>query len=243
MNDNRESLAAEAVVLDPEPLCHEGMRSILHGIGIGVVGAARWPGEALALVQERRPDLLVAELETPSGVTEGLRCLRQARDHDATLKILVLSANGDPRRVRAALTAGANGYILKSADPEHITAEIERALAPSRFVSPRRGGRGGRRAALAVAPDDQGLPGLTRRELEVLRLLDGRSNREVAKLLWVTDETVKFHLANIYRKLGVSNRADAVAAGKKNRLLDGLVHAGDGRAGMRVPLLGASGER
>lgn len=212
------ALHRTAIVLDPHPICREGLRMVLEPLGIAVGAVCGTPAAALRLVRERRPDLLLAELETPSGAPEGLRLLREARSGDPDLAIVVLSSVADRRRVAAAFAAGATAYLSKHADPAEIAAEVERAVAPPIYVArdvPSRLTSGDRGAGAA-----RSVPHLTPRELEVLRLVDGRSNREVARLLWVTDDTVKFHLANIYRKLGVSSRSEAVAWARERGLLD-----------------------
>ena len=218
MTDMHGGLQRSAVVLDPHPVCREGLRTILAPLGIDVSATCGTPAAALRLVGEHGPSLLVAELETPSGAGEGLRLVREARASDPDLAIVILSTVAERRRVAAAFAAGATAYLSKHADPAEIAAEVERAVAPPIYVardvpSVLIHGDRGAQAARAV-------PHLTPRELEVLRLVEGRSNREVARLLWVTDDTVKFHLANTYRKLGVSSRSEAVAWARERGLLE-----------------------
>lgn len=206
MTDIHANLQRSAVILDPYPICREGLRVILARLDLEIAATCGTPAAALRLVGEHAPNLLLAELETPSGFGEGLRLVREARSSDPDLAIVVVSAVADRRRVAAAFAAGATAYLSKHAEPTEITAEIERAVAPPIYVArdvPSFLINGDRRAAAA-----RSVPHLTPRELEVLRLVEGRSNREVARLLWVTDDTVKFHLANVYRKLGVSSRRE-----------------------------------
>ena len=246
MNDNHVSLPRAAVVLDPYPIFHEGLRGLLAPLGIAVVGASRSPAAALALIRAREPDLLVAEVETSGGPAEGVEFVRAARDRHPDLAIVVLSARTEPPVVEAALSAGATAFVPKAAEPDEITDAVRRALTPSIYLVS--GGEAGERSDLVgrrtirVPTPAGGVARLTRRELEVLRLVEGRSNRQVAKLLWVTDETVKFHLANVYRKLGVSSRAEAVAWARSNGLLE---PAADGAyadvLGTSVPIAGAWG--
>lgn len=231
-----------AVVLDAQPVCQEGLRWILARLGIEVVGACTSRAAALATIGERRPDLFVADVALTEGTDEGVRCVREARARRADLAIVVVSAVADPAVVEAALDAGASAFVSKTAQPDDIVAEIRQALAPSIYLV---GGAGrslpdarmaAARATVAVATPAGGVARLTRRELEVLRLVEGRSNRQVAKLLWVTDDTVKFHLANVYRKLGVSSRAEAVAWASANGLLE---RSPDGSEGAATGLAGA----
>ena len=226
-----------AVVLDPHPVCQEGLRWILARLGIEVVGVGTSRVAALALVGERRPDLLVADIALTAGTDDGVRCVREARERRPELAIVVVSAVADPAVVEAALDAGASAFVSKTAQPDDVVAEIRQALAPSIYLV---GGAGrslpesriaAARATIAVPTPAGGVARLTRRELEVLRLVEGRSNRQVAKLLWVTDDTVKFHLANVYRKLGVSSRAEAVEWASANGLLEPKPDWSDGGAG------------
>lgn len=218
MTEMHGAFQRSAVVLDPHPVCREGLRTILAPLGVDVAATCGTPAAALRLLREHVPNLLVAEIETPSGSGEGLRLIREARAEDPDLGIVVLSAVSDRRRVAATFAAGATAYLSKHADPAEIAAEIERAVAPPIYVArdvPSVLVHGDRSAA-----DARSVPHLTPRELEIVRLVEGRSNREVARLLWVSDDTVKFHLGNIYRKLGVSSRIDAVAWARDRGLLD-----------------------
>jgi DNA-binding NarL/FixJ family response regulator len=249
MNDHHDSpLPRAAVVLDPHPLCHEGLRGVLRQLGVEVVGAARYPEAALALIDSRAPEIFVAEIETADGPSDGLDCVRAARQRHPDLAIVVLSARTDGPVVEAALAAGATSYVPKTAQPDEIATAVRRALAPAIYLvagSDRavedHSAIVGRRTVRVATPGGR-TTRLTRRELEVLRLVEGRSNREVAKLLWITDETVKFHLANVYRKLGVSSRAEAVAWARTNGLLEPESDAAyESLVGARVPIAGAWG--
>jgi DNA-binding NarL/FixJ family response regulator len=248
MHEGEDSLPRAAVVLDPHPLCHEGLRSLLAPLRIDVVGACQSPATALDLLREREPDVFVAEVEGPEGPADGVQCIRAARERHPDLAIVVVSARVEAPVVEAALAAGATRYLAKTARPEEITDEIRRALAPTIYLVSEAGtplpdgdSISGPRP-IRVATPAGGVARLTRRELEVLRLVEGRSNRQVAQVLWVTDETVKFHLANIYRKLGVSSRAEAVAWARMNGLLESAGEdAYSSLAGARVPIAGAWG--
>lgn len=214
-----------AVLLDPHPVFQEGLAGVLERLGIQVVGKARSANMALALLDEHEPDLFVAEIELAEGPVQGLWALRRACEHAADLTAVVVSGNADLDRVEAAFAVGATGYVLKTAQPDEMAVALQHALAGSVYVL---GGMHGPLAhvrphtgAAAPAAPSGSAPRLTRRELEVLRLVaDGRSNRQVAEVLWVTEDTVKFHLANVYRKLGVSSRADAARLARSHGLLE-----------------------
>nr|MDQ4030143.1 response regulator transcription factor [Actinomycetota bacterium] len=120
---------------------------------------------------------------------------------------IVLSLYDDTDHIDAALAAGAVAYVIKTAQPEDLRSAIRQAFAHSVYL-PGRPPAGAAPAPARLVPED--MPDLTRRELEILRLVaEGHSNTELAKMLWVTEQTVKFHLSNVYRKLGVGNRTEA----------------------------------
>lgn len=232
MNDYPIPMKRAAVLLDPHPFCHEAVESLLSGLGIAVAAKATSTDVALALLEKHKPDLFVMEIDVPGGMIDGLTCLRQASERVPNVTTIVLSANGDPRRVEAALAAGAAAYVLKAAQPEDIAVAIRQAFEHSVYLAgsirDRFGphvSRGLRSTSVPEAHTGRGTPNgssprLTPRELEVLRLVaEGRSNRQVAKLLWVTNQTVKFHLANVYRKLGVCSRTEAARWARASGLL------------------------
>jgi DNA-binding NarL/FixJ family response regulator len=198
------ALERTAVLLDPHPLWLDALEGVLERLGVGVGLKTTSPNEVLSELDRVRPDLLVAEVETPNGEIDGISCLQQARERVPDLRGIVISSHADPQYIDAALAAGASAYVLKTAHPEDFASAIRQAFTSSIFL------------AGAPRPDPQpvGPPqkpaDLTARELEILRLVaEGLSNSEMARRLWVTEQTVKFHLSNIYRKLDVSNRTQA----------------------------------
>jgi DNA-binding NarL/FixJ family response regulator len=200
--------------MDPHPLCHTAIAGLLARFDIEVVGATTSAGAAHALLQEHKPDLLVAELDLPEGRDEALQVLALGRQADPGLSVIVLSSTDDSGLIDAAFERGASAYVLKTSEPDVIATAVRQAFEPSLYFA-----RPNERAA--TAPAELLEPKLTRRELEILKLVsEGRSNRQVAELLWVTDQTVKFHLANVYRKLGVRSRFDAARWALEHGVLD-----------------------
>ena len=160
----------------------------------------------------------------PTGGIDGFACVRRARELLPALKVIVLSAFDEEQCVDRALSAGANAYIVKTARPDDIASAIRQAFEQSIHYA---GERNGIAAPTAKRPNGDALH-LTRRELEILRLVaQGHTNAELARMLWVTEQTVKFHLSNTYRKLNVSNRTEA----SRWAQLHGLLST-DGRADM-----------
>jgi two-component system response regulator DevR len=157
-------------------------------------------------LDELRPDLLITGIKMAPGEIDGITLVRNARERDPDLHAIVLSMYDDAPHIDGAFAAGAHAYVLKTAHPDDLTSAIRQAFQHSIYLL---GARPAAAAApVAAAADDS--PGLTRRELEILQLVaEGHSNAQLARKLWVTEQTVKFHLSNIYRKLNVSNRTEA----------------------------------
>jgi DNA-binding NarL/FixJ family response regulator len=212
-----------AVLLDEHPLWLEAVESVLHRVGIRVVGKATSANDALRLVQETNPDLLLAELPDSNGSIGGTALLLRARELVSGLRVIVLSADAAAERIDGALQAGAAAYVVKTAHSEDLASAVRQSFDHSVYLAKTRAAAVPR-ASERTSEDDVGL---TRREREILRLVaEGHSNAELAKLLWVTEQTVKFHLSNIYRKLEVSNRTEASRWAQVNGLLpDTEAHA------------------
>jgi DNA-binding NarL/FixJ family response regulator len=190
-----------AIVLDQDPLYLEAVEQALKRLEIRVVGKATMPERALALALERKPDLFVADIETGDPEIDGIAWLRQAQEDLPHMKTIVLSASDDRERMAAAFVAGASAYVIKRSHPDDVVAAIRQLFERSIFFA---------HDGLRMTHDRHEWPPLTRRETQILQLVaGGKSNAETARTLWVTEQTVKFHLSNIYRKLGVSNRTAA----------------------------------
>jgi DNA-binding NarL/FixJ family response regulator len=194
-----------AVVLDQHPIWLEAVQAILERIGVEVVGKTTAPRELLELVSTYEPDVLVTSIELDDPELDGIACLRLARERQPSLKAIVLSAYDDADHIESALAAGAVAYVVKTVHPDDFAAAIRQSFEHSVFMA---GIHATQRAETKEVAGDT--CGLTRRELEILCLVaEGHSNAQLARMLWVTEQTVKFHLSNIYRKLDVSNRTEA----------------------------------
>jgi DNA-binding NarL/FixJ family response regulator len=192
-----------AVLLDRQPLWLEAVAPVLERLEMTVVAKATTARQALAVVEQHRPDVLVAGLELSEGAMDGIECIRKARERVPELKAIALALSDEPDRIEDAFAAGASAYVLKTVHPDDLATALRQAFRTSIYLS-------GRRPPLRSHPQAAPPQLLTDRELEILRLVgEGHSNRELARMLWVTEQTVKFHLTNIYRKLGVSNRTEA----------------------------------
>jgi NarL family two-component system response regulator LiaR len=184
------------------------------------------------LIDAHGPDILVTGIEMDAGGMDGIACIAQARALHPALRAVVLSAHTEPQYIDAALDAGAVAYVVKSAHPDDLASAIRQAFEHSVYLA-------GSRPRLAAVPPALPAPAttkthdLTRREREILQLVaEGHSNAKLAKMLWVTEQTVKFHLSNVYRKLDVSNRTEAARWAQLNGLLqaNGAGGVDEGRA-------------
>ncbi|HEY6584390.1 MAG TPA: response regulator transcription factor [Gaiellaceae bacterium] len=213
---NSQTAALRAVLLDPHPIWLDAVQLVLDRVGVEVVAKTTSGNEAATLVEQHRPDLLTVELDALPGEPAGLEVLRQGRVAVPELRAIVLSRHHDPAHIDSALAAGAAAYVVKTAHPDDVASAVRQAFDHSVFMP---GGQAG--DGVPAKPARRERPGgLTRRELEILKLVaEGHSNAALARMLWVTEQTVKFHLSNVYRKLGVANRTEASRWAQRNGVL------------------------
>ena len=187
------------VVCDDQELMRSALRAVLTpDEGIEVVGEAADASALLALLESEQPDVVTLDLGLPG--LDGLRCLELLRERHPRVTTVVVSGSDDPATIDAAFRRGATAYALKSVNPLDLPATVRQAVEGSVFRPDR--GRG---------LDQSRATGLSEKEAVVLaELAKGHSNREIAQTLWLSEQTVKFHLRNVYRKLGVANRTDAL---------------------------------
>jgi DNA-binding NarL/FixJ family response regulator len=194
----------KVLIADDHPLMLAGIRRVLErSDGIEIVGEARSGAEVMQLVERRRPQLVLLDLRMPG--TVGAENIARIRETWPEVKVVVLSANEDRGSIDSALGAGASAYIVKSVNPADIAAVLRQTAGGSVFHAVARG------VGAATESDEPELPVLTDRERTILEAVaSGLTTAAISRELWVSEHTVKFHLTNIYRKLGVSNRAGAV---------------------------------
>jgi DNA-binding NarL/FixJ family response regulator len=206
-----------AVLLDSRPLWLEAVEAVLEGMDIEVAAKLTSATATLEYVGEHRPALMIADLEAMAGPVDGMGFIARCRAQNPGMKLIVLSADARLGSIEAALLAGASAYVLKSAHPDDLASAIRQAFDASIFLAPPQPVPGS--VKRRSSPLDE--VGLTRREAEILRLAaEGRSNGELARLLWVSEQTIKFHLSNVYRKLGVANRTEAALWAHTSGLFD-----------------------
>jgi NarL family two-component system response regulator LiaR len=176
-----------------------------------VVGIAASGEELLEHLQEWKPQVVLQDLLMPGGL-DGVETTRRIVARDPSVRVVALTASSDEARMMGVFRAGASGYVRKDADPEILLAAIRAVAHGKTYIDP----SVGRQIIQAVDPTD----GLTPRERETLRYVAlGRSNREIAVLLSIADETVKTHVANVLSKLQVENRAQAIVHALRRGLL------------------------
>lgn len=193
------------LIVDDHPIVRDGLRGMFSADPrFEVLGEAADGAEAVIAAERLRPDVILMDLRMPG--TDGIFATRELARRGVASRVLVLTTYDTDNDVLPAIEAGATGYLLKDAPLEDLFRAVEAAargqavLAPT--VATRLMGRG-RRPALEA---------LSHREIEVLELIArGSTNREAAERLFVSEATVKSHLIHVYAKLGVNDRAAAVA--------------------------------
>ena len=199
------------VLADDHVMVRQGIRQFLEEAGdIKVVAEAGDGAEAVRLVEAHQPDVAVLDIRMP-GVT-GVEATRRIKEHFPRVRVLVLTAYDDDPYVFALLQAGADGYVLKTASGDELVHAVRTVHGGRTALSPEIAAKVVRQA-MAGSPEgaaDQVEP-LTEREIEVLRLAArGLTNRAIGHELGISHRTVQGHLANIYGKLGVNSRTEAV---------------------------------
>ena len=210
-----------AVTVARHPLWLDALGQLLTRVGVTVEGHTTSPATGLALLEETEPDLLIVEVDASDGDLDGWQCLRRAREQHPDVKVIAVSDSADERSVDAAFASGASAFCSKAADPEDFAAAVRQSFDHSIYLATSRA----LPATGPAVPSEVRSPAepahdLTRRELEILQLVaEGYSNSQLGRMLWVTEQTVKFHLSNIYRKLDVANRTEASRWAQVNGLL------------------------
>ena len=198
------------LIVDDHPIVRAGLEQALLKADFDICAVAASKNEAIAQIARTNPNLILLDLNLPDG--SGFEVATWARGISNDIGIVILTLNDAPELLLAALAAGVSGFVLKSAPIAEVIATLERALiTPLSFTAT------GLQKALNAKEQ---LPSLSSRELEVLYILaTGKSTKEIARSLYLSEATIKTHLTNIYRKLEVNNRLSAVAIARENSWL------------------------
>jgi DNA-binding NarL/FixJ family response regulator len=198
------------LIADDNRLMLEGLRRTLDRVeDIEVVGATHAGAQVLPLIERRRPEIVALELGLRAA--DGQACLDLVRERHPAVTVVVFSAPIDPRTIRSALARGARAVIIKSIDPCDIPSALRQAYEETVYHA----------IGAEPTPDEElRAAGLTEREITMLKALArGLSNKAISQELWVTEQTVKFHLGNLYCKIGVPNRLAAASFAHANGIL------------------------
>jgi DNA-binding NarL/FixJ family response regulator len=192
------------LVVDDHQVVRHGLRTFLDiQDDIEVVGEAADGAQAVEQAEVLRPDVMLLDLQLPS--VDGVEALRMLRDRDNPTRVLVLTSFTEPAKVVPALRAGAAGYLFKDVDPEALAQAIRAVHAGQVLLEPEVAA-----ALLKGESADGRVDSLTDREREVLvEIARGRSNREIARALVLSEKTVKTHVSSILAKLGLADRTQA----------------------------------
>ncbi|WP_377268770.1 response regulator [Peterkaempfera sp. SMS 1(5)a] len=202
------------LLVDDHQVVRRGLRTFLEvQDDIEVVGEAADGAEGVARAEELCPDVVLMDVKMPG--TDGIQALQQLRERGSAVRVLIVTSFTEHRTVVPALRAGAAGYVYKDVDPEALAGAIRAVHAGHVLLQPELAG--------ALLAEDgprppQGRGGtLTEREQEVLgHIADGRSNREIARSLHLSEKTVKTHVSNILMKLDLADRTQAALWAVRN---------------------------
>ena len=199
------------LLADDHRLIIEGVRRALEEVpDFEVVGECSSGSQVLPMVGRTNPDVVLLDLRMPGA--DGISCLTRIRSQYPEVKVVILSSSTDEQVIANVLKKGASAYVVKSVNPIDLPSVLRQAVEGTVFT------------AIGLPDDDSSAAraaGLTERETAILSALArGLSNEAIAKELWVAEQTVKFHLTKIYRKLGVANRTEAARLAYQNGLVE-----------------------
>ena len=199
------SEAITVLIADDHPVVRQGLAVLLEvQDDITLIGQAADGAEAVRLAVTHNPDVLLLDLKLP--VLDGLGVLAELRARGIRARTLVLTSAAGPAGPALALQAGAAGFLFKDVDPDALVRAIRSVHDGHTVLAPEAASL----MAARPAAGSRGMAALTAREREVLTLLaDGRSNREIARVLGVSEKTVKTHVSSVLAKLGVAGRTQA----------------------------------
>jgi DNA-binding NarL/FixJ family response regulator len=200
------------LLVDDHPVVRTGLRMLLTTAGIEVVAEADNGQDGVRLAAEYAVDVVLMDLQMGPGL-DGVAATEQILAREAAPRVLILTTYDNDQDILRAVEAGASGYLLKDAPPDDLVDAVHRAARGETVLAPVVADR-------LLARLRNPVPALSVRELDVLgHVAGGRSNREVAKALFLSEATVKTHLVHIFDKLGVESRTGAVARARELGLL------------------------
>jgi DNA-binding NarL/FixJ family response regulator len=221
IEDGRNTAGVRVLLVDDHDLFRTGLRNLLEERGIQIAGEAGEGGDAVRLVRELAPEVVVMDLNMP-GMT-GIEAIRQIHGFAPLTRVLVLTISDQDDDVLDAILAGACGYLLKDASVDELIRGISAAAVGESLVSPAIAGKVLQQVrATAVSPEaaDTIRAELSERELDVLKLIAaGNDNAMIAAQLHISPKTVKNHISNILMKLQIENRIQAAVYAVRSGLV------------------------
>jgi NarL family two-component system response regulator LiaR len=207
------------LIADDHPLVREALRQALDGEeDMEIVAEAADGEEAVKLASELKPDVAVMDIVMPK--LNGIEATRKIKEIAPDIAILILTAYDDDEYVLGLLDAGAAGYLLKSARGRDLAGAIRAIKSGESVLHPKIIAKLLKRAMLAPVEEHKPSDILTERESEVLRLVAlGMSNKDIAEKLFLSERTIKAHLTNIFNKLNVASRSEAIVKGLQRGLV------------------------
>jgi DNA-binding NarL/FixJ family response regulator len=207
-------MSLRVVIADDHELTLDGVRRTLDSVeDIDVVGTASSGSQVLPLVKRTAPDMVLLDIRMPG--IDGITCLDLLRKNHPDVKVVMLSAYSERDQVQTALSRGANAYIAKTVNPADLPSALRQVVEGTVYHA---------LGAPETRSSHEAEVDLTERELTMLRALTrGLSNKAIGNEYWVTEQTVKFHLGNIYRKLGVQSRTAAVHYAHEHGLVENRI--------------------
>lgn len=205
------------IVVDDHSLFRRGLVSLLSDMpDFKVVGEAGNGKEALAIIEQITPDIVLMDINMP--VMNGIETLRAIRQSNPALKVMMLTISQNDDDLIGAIVAGANGYLLKNSEPEVLRTTIKQVMDGNSVLSPEMTEKV--LEALRRAQNGKGQTLLSSREVEVLHFMaKGDTTRQIAKSLFISENTVKTHIRHILEKLEANNRSQAVAKAAELKII------------------------
>jgi len=208
------------LIVDDHTIIRQGLRSLVESYpGYEIVGEASDGLEAISIIEELSPDLVLMDLSLPK--TSGLEVISEIRARRTDLKIVVLTVHSAEEHVLAAFKAGANGYVLKYANIEELLLAMKSVMGGKYFISPMISGQvlEGYLEHSQKAKESSTWEALTTRERQILTLIsEGHKNKEIAGYLYISPKTVETHRTNIMRKLDLHSASELTAYALKRGL-------------------------
>jgi DNA-binding NarL/FixJ family response regulator len=227
--DLEEGAAIRVVVVDDQRLFTKGLSGLVDMLAdVEVVGVAYDGEEAIAVCCKEEPEVVLMDISMPR--MDGISATREIKNLLPQTAVIILTAHEEDEQVFEGIKAGAQGYLLKDAEPEDLWRAIRTVHAGHTIIAPDlaqkmlrtfEGGAGSSSAAASSSSSSRLMPPLTERELEVIRALaQGKSDRQIANSLGISEKTVRNHTSNIYRKLHIFDRTQAVIYAIREGVID-----------------------